>query len=225
MTYFLHTCASDGLWLAVVATLIAHEQGVPLIKCICQWRDQEPVDVALIAHGMVRHFKKTSVALMACLLFWVDTQCTSTDAYNNLFERLDRGTIRPSKGADFLLSMSCLTYGRVDHTLESTPAVLSTCDALCRAAWQRTYTTSHPQYRPAQVVHPRVFWEAWNVSVCPWFGPAIVQCITWMNFAHTCLVNGKFKLQTTPSSMARDTLFYGLASRVDGSRAPVYKQS
>lgn len=225
VTYFLHTCAPDGLWLAVVSTLIAHEQGVPLSRCICQWRDQPAVDTALIAHGMVRYFKKTHIALAACLLFWVDTQCTDTAAYTDMFERLDRGTIRPSKGADFLLSLSCLPYGRVDHTIESTSAVLSACDALCRAAWQRSYTDSHAERRPAHVVHPRVFWEAWGVSTCPDFGASVGQCITWMNFAQTCLVNGKLTAHATaPVTTSHDSLFYGLASRVDGTRPLLVSQ-
>lgn len=223
VTYFLHTCAPDGLWLAVVCTLIAHEQGVPLSRFVCQWRDQPPIDAALIAFGMIKHFKKAASALAACLLFWVDTQCTDTDAYSNLFERLKQGTIRPSKGADFLLSLTCLTYGRVDHTFENTAAIQSTCGALCRAAWQRTHVTSQAERRPAHIVYPRIFWEAWGAA-CPDFDPAIVQCITWLNFCTRCLVDDKLDTHVLAPDTTGDTLFYGLASRVDGTRPRVYRQ-
>lgn len=226
VTYFLHTCAPDGLWLAVVSVLMAHDQGVPISSCICQWRDQAPIDAALVADGMTRYFKKAPIALAACLLFWVDTQCTDTWAYRDLFARLNQGTIRPSKGADFSLSLACLTYARMDHILETTTTVLSTCEALCRAAWQRNYTTSHAKHRPEHIVYARVFWEAWGVSTCPVFGPSIAQCISWMNFTYACLVNNTLKAHVvSPTSTSSDTLFYGLASRVDGTRPPLRKYS
>jgi hypothetical protein len=179
------------------------------------------VDVALIADGLAKRFKSAKTALAACLLFWVDTQCTDPALYTDVFDRLDRDEIRPSKGADFNLSLACLSEGRVDRTFEITPYVVTTLNALCRAVWQRTRVgiDRRPEYsdrcHPESVVYPRVFWEAWGAP-CPDFSPAIVQCIQWMNFAYTYLVNGNVHLQPTTTLPPRDMLFYGLVSHVSG---------
>jgi hypothetical protein len=232
---FLHTHASDGLWLAVVCALHAYEEGVTLEQWSCQWRDQPLLDIAHIARSMVKRFRDTKAALAACLLFWVNTECTDPDTYTNVFERLSRGNLRPSKGADFALSLNCFIRRDRDHTIESTTHVLKTCNALCRAIWQRARSLTHAQYRPEHVVYPRVFWEAWGVVNVPDFTMTISECIEWLNFAYSCLVKTDFNIHLLTSSSSssststttttnqpakKDALFYGLASHVNGLQSP-----
>jgi len=224
-SYYLHTCAPDGLWLAVVCALHAYEQGDLMGTWTCQWREQPLVDVTQIALALIKRFKETRAALTACLMFWVDTQCVQTTAYTNVFDRLEQGSLRPSKGAEFTLVLGCMTHGR-DHTVSLSRQAQGTCNALCRALWQRTLVgATYEEQRPEHVVYPRMFWEAWGVTHVPDFTPVIAQCIQWINFANMCLVNDNLDMHFAPQATTttphhpHDMLYYGLASHVDGTHA------
>lgn len=218
-TFYLRTCAADGLWMALVAALHALEQGVQPDQWICLWCDQQGMDIVQLASSIVHRFKEAKVGLAVCLLFWVDTSISDARVLENVLTRLEQGQIRASKGGDFTLSLSCLVHGRGYALDNSSSHVLNTCNALCRAVWQRQHGETHAGYKPDSIVYPRIFWEAWNIRGCPDFTQDIVECIHWMNLANNALVNDSLvppPHRTEKNKVKADPLYYGLVSHVGG---------
>jgi hypothetical protein len=218
-SFYLSTCDVDGVWLGLVAALYALDQGRELDSWVLIWQDHEPLDLAQLAWDVAQRFNDPKVALAACMLFWVDTRVDEVALVEDVLARLNGDSdlpLRESKGADFRVSLDCLIHGHGYALDNTTPQILLSCDALCRAVWQRQHVHTKRLERVESIVYSRVFWEAWGLP-CPDFVPAVVECIDWMNLVNNSVVNGGL-----PMPLARvfdkappgDGLWHGLAGHV-----------